>query len=309
MQTMAALQQFAQQNNIIAGVTPARVFTELKAALSRPVPFVEYTLSERTDPSLTLENARSVVCIGCPYPRSIHTDKGISIAAAGTDYHTFVAQMLEKLLDTLKLTGLPFTDTGPLVDRYTAYLCGLGFYGKNGFIINEKFDSMFFIGYIITAEEFDTYSTPDGGSCKDCRKCLDACPHGAINGGPMDYEKCVSYITQIKGRLTDVQMKMLGTQVYGCDICQLSCPRNRGKADIFFGEKDYTHFFKLTNRQFKEKYGHTGIYWRGRATIVRNALIAHINTGGSKKDIEDFLNDKNDVLRYTAERLLKTENK
>ena len=308
MINLSELKKFALENNILAGVTPAREFTELKEALSDPVPFVEYTREQRTDPSLTLENARSVVCIGCPYPESILTDRGISIAAAGTDYHTTVSQMLEKLQKSLDITGLYFTDTGPLVDRYTAYLCGLGYYGKSGFIINEKFGTMFFIGYIITDKAFDAYSEPVKGSCGDCRKCLDACPYGAINGGKMDHIKCVSYLTQIKGKLTAEQMKMIGGSVYGCDICQLSCPKNKDKIKITFNEKDYTHFFDLTNKQFKEKYGHTGIAWRGRATIVRNALIAHINTGGSKRDIERFLTDKNEVLSYTAKELLKTDN-
>ena len=304
MRTLSELQAFAKQHGIIAGVTKARVFSELDEALSRPVPFVEFNKDERTDPRLTVPDARSVICIGCPYPCEITADRGISIAASGTDYHIFVAQKLEKLQTELRIKGAAFTDTGPLVDRYTAYLCGLGYYGKNGFIINADFGTMFFIGYIITNEEFDEYSSPVKDGCGDCRRCLDACPYGAINGGRMDFEKCVSYLTQIKGVLSDEQMKMIGGQVYGCDVCQLSCPRNKGRVKIDLREKDYTHFFSMTNKQFKKRYGDTGIAWRGRATIVRNAVIAHINTGGEKKDIERFLNDKNEVLKQTAEKLI-----
>ena len=304
MQTMAALQAFAEQNGIIAGVTQARVFTELDEVLSRPVPFVEYTKNERTDPKLTVPDAKSVICIGWPYPAEIETDRGISIAASGTDYHIFVSETLKKLQSELKINGAAFADTGPLVDRYTAYLCGLGYYGKNGFIINEKFGTMFFIGYIITDTEFDGYSLPVQADCGDCQKCLDACPYGAIGGSAMDFEKCVSYLTQIKGVLSDEQMKMIGGQVYGCDVCQLSCPKNKGRVKIELREKDYTHFFSMTNKQFKKRYGDTGIAWRGRATIVRNAVIAHINTGGEKKDIERFLTDKNEVLKRTAEKLI-----
>ena len=302
---LSDLNEFAKNNNIAAGVTPAREFGELRQALLRPVPFVEYTNEQRIDPRLTLESALSVVCISCPYPEDITTDRGISIAAAGTDYHTNVSAMLERLQKALDITGLAFTDTGPLVDRYTAYLCGLGYYGKNGFIISEKYGTMFFIGYIITDKAFDEYSSPVRGSCGDCRKCLDACPYGAINGKEMDFEKCVSYITQVSGKLSTQQMKMIGGRIYGCDICQLSCPKNKGRVKISLNEKDYKHFFTLTNKQFRQKYGHTGIYWRGRTTIVRNAVIAHINTNGDKKDIEKFLTDQNEVLRYTAEEMSK----
>lgn len=304
MRKISELRDYAAQNGIIAGVTKARIFSELESVLAKPVPFVEYSKNERIDPCLTVSGARSVICIGCPYPSEIAADKGISIAASGTDYHIFVSEELEKLQAGLKIEGEAFTDTGPLVDRYTAYLCGLGYYGKNGFIINENFGTMFFIGYIITNEEFDEYSSPVKGDCGDCRRCLDACPYGAIKGGSMDYKKCVSYLTQIKGVLSDEQMKMIGGQVYGCDVCQLSCPKNKGRVKIELKEKDYTHFFSMTNKQFKKRYGDTGIAWRGRATIVRNAVIAHINTGGEKKDIERFLTDKNEVLKRTAEKLI-----
>ncbi|MBQ6554681.1 MAG: DUF1730 domain-containing protein [Firmicutes bacterium] len=304
MITQKQLEEFAQQNNVIAGMTGARVFDELKKPLERKVPFVSYSLEERIDPALTLENAKTVICLGYPYPREITTDRGISIAAAGMDYHTLVMSALENLKAFLGIDGLAFADTGPLVDRYVAYLCGLGHYGKNGFIINEKFGTLFFIGYIITTDGAESYNTPQNGSCGDCRRCLDACPTGAINGGEMAYESCISCLTQIKGVLSREQMKSMRGQVYGCDVCQLSCPKNRGRLKINLRENDYTHFFELTNKQFREKYGSTGIAWRGRATIVRNAINAHINTGGSKEDIKIFLTDNNEVLRETAKILL-----
>ena len=282
-------------------MTGARVFDELKKPLSRKVPFVNYSLEERIDPARTLENAKTVICLGYPYPKEIITDRGISIAAAGTDYHTLVMSALEKLKTFLGIDGLAFADTGPLVDRYVAYLCGLGYYGRNGFIINEKFGTLFFIGYIITTERAESYNEPQKGNCGECKRCLAACPTGAINGGEMAYESCISCLTQTKGVLSAVQMKSLRGQVYGCDVCQLSCPKNKDKIKISLRETDYRHFFELTNKQFKEKYGDTGIAWRGRATIVRNAIIAHINTGGGREDIEKFLDDGNEVLRRTAE--------
>ena len=304
MITLKQLEEYAQQNDIIVGMTAARVFDELKKPLERKVPFVGYSLEERIDPARTLENAKTVICIGYPYPQEISADRGISIAASGEDYHTLVKSALEKLKTFLGIDGLAFSDTGPLVDRYVAYLCGLGYYGKNGFIINEKFGTLFFIGYIITAEGADNYSTPVKGSCGDCRRCLDACPTGAINGGEMAYESCISCITQRKGVLSKERMKRLRGRVYGCDVCQLSCPKNSGKIKISTRETGYEHFFDMNNRQFKEKYGNTGIAWRGRATIVRNAMTAFINTGGDKSKIEKFLADDNEVLKNTAKMLL-----
>lgn len=304
MITRRQLNDFAEENNVIIGMTPARKFDELAAALARPVPFVNFPPETRMDPSLTFENAKTVICLGCPYPKEISAYRGISIAASGQDYHVFVRDGLDKLIAYLGVDGVAFSDTGPLVDRHVAYLCGLGYYGKNGFIINEKFGTLFFIGYIITSETADEYDVPVKNSCGDCRRCLDACPTGAINGGPMAYERCISCLTQIKGRLTAEQMKSMRGQVYGCDVCQLSCPKNAGKIKISLREKGYAHFFELTNKQFREKYGSTGIAWRGRATIVRNAMIAAANTGIDKEEIKRFLTDENEVLEYTAKTLL-----
>ncbi len=197
----AELKKFAKENNIIAGITPARKFDELKDALSEPVPFVTYTAQQRTDPSATFGAAESIVCIGCPYPAEIAADRGISIAASGVDYHKTVLEMLEKLKISVGINGPAFSDTGPLVDRHVAYLCGLGYYGENGFIINENFGSMFFIGYIIADDGADGYDMPTVGSCGECRICLDACPSGALSGGKAEYKKCISYLTQLKGEI------------------------------------------------------------------------------------------------------------
>ena len=297
------LDDFAKQNKVIVGMTRARRFEELDAETLKNVPFVNYTAEERMDPLRTLENAKTVICLGYPYPHEITIDRGISIAASGVDYHILVKNCLEKMMTELGINGLAFSDTGPLVDRHVAYLCGLGHYGKNGFIVNENFGTLFFIGYIITDEPADEYSVPSNGTCGDCRRCLDACPTGAISGKKMAYESCLSYLTQLKGKLTLRQMKSMGGRVYGCDVCQLSCPKNKGKIKITLREKGYAHFFDMSNKAFKEKYGSTGIAWRGRAAIVRNAVIAAVNTGIDKDKAEKFLNDENEVLRYTAETL------
>ena len=77
------------------------------------------------------------------------TTANISMYAWGRDYHRVVREILDKIgrqlsdhIDNFKY--LPFTDTGPLADRYLAYLAGLGFYGHNSFIINESTVHMFY---------------------------------------------------------------------------------------------------------------------------------------------------------------------
>lgn len=301
-----SVKAFAQQNNLVIGVTQARIFNELQPLLDVDVPFVNHTAEKRVNPFLTLPNAKSIICVGYPYPKTITVDKGISVAACGIDYHTLIMEEMEKLKAFLDIDGLCFSDTGPLVDRYIAYLCGIGFYGKNGFIINEKFGSLFFIGYILTDEDFDTYNTPLEKSCYGCDACIKACPTGAIriSENRMEYNTCISCITQIKGKLLPEQMEKISDcgSVYGCDCCQLSCPYNKDKIGIVCGEKDYLHFLSLTNKQFKQKYGTTAIAWRGNNTIKRNAIIAIAGSGDEAaiKDLLPFTKSENETLAYTA---------
>ena len=57
-----------------------------------------------------------------------------------------------------------FADNGPLVDRYLAYLAGLGYYGINNNLITDKYGSYVFIGYIVNNYNLE----PDEKLNKNC---------------------------------------------------------------------------------------------------------------------------------------------
>ena len=156
---------------------------------------------------------------------------------------------------------------------------GLGRVGKNGLLINDKYGSFHFIGYVITDMKLEK-SKPDFTGCIECGKCIKACPGGAL--GSKDFSKCLSHITQKKGELTEWEKNLIreNRTAFGCDICQLVCPMNDFKITPLpeFRENlscriEKSDFESLTNREFKEKFGNKAYSWRGKGVLLRNLEI------------------------------------
>ena len=157
-----------------------------------------------------------------------------------SDYHKVLLKRLRALESELhRLYGdfesRAYVDTGPLVERSVARAAGLGWVGKNTCLIHPRHGSFSFLGALVTAlpvaEEQVPLMVPD--RCGSCRRCLDACPTGALfEPYQMDATRCISYLTiEHKGEIGEDLMAGMGRQVFGCDICQDVCPWNR-KAPI-----------------------------------------------------------------------------
>lgn len=285
------LKEYARSLGIeYLGITSADEMCELKEILLKQREkygincFEEKDINKRTKPCLTLENAKSIIVCLFPYHNGDKAEGNISVYARIPDYHTVVLKYLDKICKFIKnkkesANFAPFSDSGPLVDRYLAYRAGLGFYGKNSLLINEKYGSYFFIGYIITDVLMEA-DTPVLESCARCNMCISLCPGKAIKDDfGFVFENCVSYITQLK-QITEEQRRILSNQksVYGCDICQKVCPHNKEipitPIKEFKNTKilnlDKEELMLLSNRKFKQTYGDFPFVWRGKEAILKN---------------------------------------
>lgn len=195
--------------------------------------YMEGYEEKRLDPRLLMPEARSIICVALSYvpDSSLFTlHPSLSYYALGKDYHDVMKQRLRQLADNLSLKNYRvFCDTAPILERYWAVQAGLGWIGRNHQLIIPHEGSMFFLGEIFCEEEVDAYDTPIPSKCgSTCRRCLDACPTGALrDDGQLDARKCLSYLTiENRGEIPDEAAEKMGECFYGCDRCQLACPWN-----------------------------------------------------------------------------------
>jgi len=205
--------------------------------------WLEGSQERRTDPRKVLESVRSVIMLGVNYyqPNSDVRPDGhgrVSRYARGRDYHKVIKRKTLHLIGKIQEYVAPaehdffwYVDYGPMLERAYAARAGLGYIGKNAMLINRTFGSYFFLSEILTSmplEPDPPYSGNHGG-CGDCTACLDACPTGAIVAdGVVDSGRCLSYLTiERPAEIPDDLQQRAGALIFGCDICQQTCPHNR----------------------------------------------------------------------------------
>lgn len=285
------------------GFTTAAPFHELKNRLIRQQElgfqsgFEEKDIEKRTHPALLLDQPESIIAIAIAYPSQMEgaprgkkgERRGIFCRASwGVDYHTVLRERL-RLLETFITERVPtarlrsMVDTGELSDRAVAERAGIGWSGKNSSIITPEFGSYVYLGEMITNIPFAP-DEPMEDQCGDCTLCMDVCPTGAlIQPGQLNAQRCIAFLTQTKTPLPEEFRTKIGNRVYGCDTCQTICPKNKGKhnlhQDAFKPEPELVKpilepLLILTNRQFKEQFGHMSGSWRGKNPIQRNAVVA-----------------------------------
>ena len=200
-------------------------FCDLETSPVRELPTLRYALSigvKLSDAVLkTIENAPSFVYF-----------QHYRIANTLLDSIAFrLARFLEKKgylampIAASQSLGKNNPYQGVLPHKTAAVKAGLGFVGKSGLFLSEKYGSKVRLATVLTDAPLQSELPVIENGCGNCELCKNACPAGAIYGQlpttngerNFDAEKCSRYM---KEHFQDVGRGSV------CGVCIKVCPKN-----------------------------------------------------------------------------------
>lgn len=244
--------------------------------------YLHKNIDKRFNPCNLVDGASSVLVFLAPYslPSGIIPPDGVSQFALGKDYHQVIKRKLYDIMEMLKknfnnFQGRAFTDSAPVLEREWGVRAGLGFVGKNNFLISKSCGIKNFIATIICNLEIPATNDIEpekrmetAASCGECRNCIESCPTGALmREYSMNAGKCISYHTienrNLKEDIENSIVPHFSKSFFGCDRCLDACPwnsRNKPGWSEFhtnlqlLGNKGEEWWLGLSSEEFEQNF-------------------------------------------------------
>jgi epoxyqueuosine reductase len=258
---------------------------------------------DRSSPAALFEPVQSVVVVALPYADPALTPLRRSATgpelrgrvaryARGEDYHHVLKAKLERLGAAIDaLVGRPVArracvDSAPLLERDFAVRAGLGFAAKSTLTILPGVGSFVLLGELLLDLQLSPTASAALSGCGTCTRCLSACPTGAFQGPyVLDARRCISYLTiELKGSVPPELRALIGSHVFGCDICQDVCPWNQSRhaparapelgEHAELAAPDLVSLLFLTSSGYRKLVRGTALSRVSRQRLARNAAIA-----------------------------------
>jgi epoxyqueuosine reductase len=213
------------------------------------------------------------------------------------DYHDLLAARCDQLVAWVEqrrpgVRAKRFIDHGWALDRAVAERAGLGFSGKHSQLITREAGSYVLLAEIALSITLPA-DEPSRRGCGCCTACRPACPTGAIVApGVIDARRCIAYLTiERRGAIPHALRPLMGTWVFGCDLCQEACPINRRLAPEAAPQQtastasgpvpypDLVECLTLSDDDFRARFRGTAVWRTGRSGLARNCAVALGNLG------------------------------
>ncbi|MHB8189424.1 MAG: epoxyqueuosine reductase [Ferrimicrobium sp.] len=174
--------------------------------------------------------ATAVVAIACAYPRLKHRSGTLQVASyASSEAYKRLREALVAGVECLRGQGaraVAVSDANNSFDKSVARMAGIGWVGKHSLVMVPGFGASVVLGSIVLNAFIPVAigKRPTGDPCRNCQRCIDACPVGAIvEPGVVAPRLCIASLLQ-DDRLANPERLSLGARVYGCDSCIDACP-------------------------------------------------------------------------------------
>ncbi len=196
-------------------------------------------LMDGTDPKTVLPGARTIiVLLDCycreSFPHFLEGNFGRCYLDDDRITKDGLALRIKSFRSFLRDNGIDSKVPFNLPHRVAAARAGMGTFGKNCLFYARRAarqSSWVLPITVVVDREFTPGEPTVQMGCPDwCRNaCVAACPTRALKGnGTIDPRKCISYMTYFGKEITPRELREpMGMYVYGCDVCQNVCPRNR----------------------------------------------------------------------------------
>jgi epoxyqueuosine reductase len=204
--------------------------------------------------------------------------------------------------------------------RWAAQEAGLGVIRRNNFFYTRESGSyVALIGWVTDRDMSLIHQTEDEPCPPDCDLCFKACPTGSLSAPfTMNMATCVSSLNSYTDSTViddDQANRLTGSWLYGCDLCQDSCPFNKEAASAepaeefpglerlsslmapeVIAELRYEELNELIRPKFFYINGES--LWRWRL----NAINVMLNTRSeeSVRVFKRLLDDPYDIVRRRA---------
>lgn len=285
----AAIEPFETEKRVYLDWLNTNAHGEM-AYLARPD-----TLEKRFDPRVILPDGKSAIVLAAQIP-SFKRDPRFLVAdfARCVDYHETIPPVIDQLIGNFQrrfdcqVSYKTCVDAAPVMERAFAVRAGLGWIGRSSMLIHPEFGSKMILTVVLTDLDFKNETPPVPDHCGKCRRCVDACPTGCIDGETrtIDARRCISYLTiERKSELDQDSARLVGTHIFGCDICTDVCPWNQQRSPdqpktvLVKNERAFPSDddFAMDPAAFKQKYDSSPILRRKLLRWLKNLETAERN--------------------------------
>lgn len=250
------------------------------------------------------------------FPYRLERPTAVSAAASYIDpfalrnnYREMAARLKTAAVKIRKAAGLNKSEVrifvnSSLPEKAAAAFAGLGFCGKSTLLISPLYGVNTLIGGILISlpaadglSRFDGASPSSAARCGACRRCIDACPVGAIGENGVDRSRCLQSLASRSGAVP-AELLPHWDILYGCSRCRDACPysrfnrrgvmHRRGEIDESETIGEWLQTAAESEEAFCARFKGTALAmsWIDKRALLRNAVILSRRLGIFNEETE-----------------------